>query len=280
MFNRIKNALVRSLREETISERGVRILPGVLYGFLAATIFSLTYSTINPITFPGFHIGVDWTRFFLYWGGAGLGMIIAGFIVGWFSESYMGIIGGGIIMTVLLLLGSLVISLINRSGAGSLATSFVTAIPLIGAAILFAGGLRLAINKHLQIRQEPDASIRRKRMAGLVAIVLLVGFIPGGLSRFEGNTVDILRSMNDGLAASPSDPSFGSRFPMDKLPGLESHWGVGYSLYPRISSTSAGSMDITVRFKDGYTFTCTMSTEGGAVTYFTDCNEGATFISP
>ena len=182
-------------------------------------------------------------------------------------------------LTLLLLFVNLIISLVSKNGASMAAISVVTAVPLIGASILLAAAIRYTINRHLSIQQEKKGIERKKQLAGLVAIVIIVGWIPGFLSRYDRTTADVLKALNNELANAAADPAQASGFPLAKLPSLHNHFGMSYKLYPRISTLSTGSMDITVRFQDGYTFTCETSTVAGALTYFTDCNEGETFIS-
>jgi len=279
MFKRFIDGLRTSFQGETLSERWARILPGIVYGAIAATVYALTLTTINAVTYPGLHLAIDWGRVIAYWLEFGLALAFAGAIVGWFTETYMGIIGGGVVLTLLLFFINLIISLASKNGALTAAISVVTAVPLIGASILLAAAIRYTINRHLSIKQEKKGNEKRKQLAGLVAIVIIVGWIPGFLSRYDSTTIDVIKALNDGLTNAATDPSQAARFTLEKLPSLQGHFGMSYKLYPRISTLSTGSMDITVRFLDGYTFTCETSTVAGAQTYFTDCNEGDTFIS-
>ena len=87
MFNWISNAIKGIFREETLSERSLRILPGSFYGAVAATVYSLTLTTINVLTYPGLNLAVDWGKAIAYWLGFGLALAFAGVIVGWFTET-------------------------------------------------------------------------------------------------------------------------------------------------------------------------------------------------
>jgi hypothetical protein len=185
-----------------------------------------------------------------------------------------------VVLTVLVLVGNLVISLVSKSGAGPVAQSVITALPLIGAGVLIAGGLRLAINRHTHIQQDEPVKKRGKLLAELVLVVFLVGFIPGALARFDRTTAEIIRSLNEVLTNIKSDPSLEERFQKDQISALKPHFGQNYTIYPRISTESAGSLDLTIRFQDGYNFTCQVSTDSAATVYFTTCNEGKKMLSP
>jgi len=274
MFQKLKKGILYSLREETIAERSVRMLPGALYGVFAATIYLLTLYTINILTIPGLHLGMDWSQFLLYWIGFSLGLALSGAIVGWFTEDYAGVVSGGIIMTLLLLVGNLVISLLNGKNASLLFQSVVTALPLVGGAVLIAGGLRFVIKRHLQNTQNKEPRQRRKLLASLIGIIFLVSWVPGVLSRYDHSTSDVLKALNTALENGGTDPLAAARFSLTQLPGLNSHFGKEYKVYPRVSVLSAGSLDITIRFKDGYAFSCVVPTDAGEQTFFTTCNEG------
>jgi hypothetical protein len=280
MYQRIRKRILFSLQEETLAERSTRIIPGALYGVFAASVYILTLFLINVVTIPGLHLSIDWTNLLTYWIGFGLGLALSGAIAGWFTEDYAGIVSGGIVITLILLIGNLVISLLSGQNASLLFQSVVTAIPLIGGAVLLAGGLRFVIKRHLQIAENKDPGQRRKRMTSLIGIVFLVSFLPGVVSRYDSSAVDVFKALNAGLQNGGTDPNSAARFSITQLPGLPKHFGTDFRIYPRISVLSAGSLDITVRFDDGYTFTCVVPTDNGLETFFTTCNEGAKVISP
>jgi hypothetical protein len=280
MYQRIRKRILYSLQEETVVERSARIIPGALFGVFAASVYILTLFLINVVTIPGLHLSIDWANLLTYWIGFGLGLGLSGAIVGWFTEDYAGVVSGGIVITLILLIGNLVISLLSGRNAGLLFQSVVTAIPLIGGAILLAGGLRFVIKRQLQITENKDPGQRRKLMTSLIGIVFLVSFLPGAVSRYDTSAVDVFKALNTGLQKGGTDPNYAARFSLTQLPGLPKHFGTEYKIYTRISVLSAGSLDISVRFNDGYTFACVVPTDNGEETFFTTCNEGAKVISP
>ncbi|HEX7542022.1 MAG TPA: hypothetical protein VF352_07815 [Anaerolineales bacterium] len=103
-----------SYRQETLAERGKRMAPGVMYGAIASTVYVLVSSIINVIFFPGLHLGVDWISLLTHWIEFSLALALAGGIVGWFTEDYMGIVGGGVVLTILLLVGNMIASLMGQ----------------------------------------------------------------------------------------------------------------------------------------------------------------------
>jgi hypothetical protein len=280
MFRRIKKSFQNSLQEETIAERSARILAGALYGAFTATVYILTLFAINVLTIPEQHLAIDWVHLLTLWIGFGLGLALAGAIVGWFTEDYAGVVGGGVLMTILLLVGNLAIALINGENTSRLFQSVVTAVPLVGAAVLVAGCLRLVIKRHLQNAQNKDPRQRRKLHASLIGVVFLVSLLPGVFSRYDTTVVKVFSALNTALQNGGTDPLLADHFSAAQLPGLKDHFGMEYKLYPRVSALSAGSLDITVRFMDGYVFTCVVPTDAGGQTYFTSCNEGNKIVSP
>jgi hypothetical protein len=283
MFKRLTHNISVYIQQETASVRWERMLAGAFYGFIAATAYALTISTINAITLPGQHLGVDGSRLLLYWGGLSVIMVPGGMIVGWFTEDYEGITLGGMIIIVILMITILIVPIITRKNPVLVAQSMIAILTLIGAIILIACGLRLAISRHIQFKQAEIPKRRTELLGGLAAVVLFAGMIPGVLARYDHSTVEVIRSLNSALSNVATDPSLESRFLTAGIPARKAHGGKGYRIYPRPSSSSVGAYDITVRFQDGFTFTCFVSTENlQEVVYFdfTSCTEGSTIFLP
>jgi hypothetical protein len=280
MFKRITDTIIKSYRQETLAERGKRMLPGAMYGSFAATVFVLVSSAINVIFFPNLHLVVDWINLLTDWIQFGIGLALAGAIVGWFTEEYMGIVGGGVVLTILLLVGNLIASLLGGGSAALTVQSLITALPLVGVCVLLAWAIRVAINRHLHIKQQEVPDVRRKLFLQLVSIVFLVGLLPGVFSRFDVSAEFAIQTLNEGLQNAGIDPSLEVRFPIAKVPALKEHFGMNYTLNPRPSAVSAGALDITIRFEDGYTVTCLVPTTSGDAFFLQVCNEGTKIVSP
>jgi hypothetical protein len=280
MFKRIAEAIRTSYHQETLVERNTRMVPGAIYGTIATTIFVVTSSIINVIFFPDMHLGVDWIGLLIRWVQFGLALALAGVIVGWFTEDYMGIVGGGVVLTILVFVGNLVASLMGNGSASLTFQSFITTLPLIGVGVLLAGAIRVAINRHLHIKQQETREVRRKLYVQLFTIVFMVGLIPGIFSRFGLSSEMTLRTVNNSLQNAATDPLSEYRFPYAKLPALKNHLGMNYTLFAHTSVYEAGSLDITIRFEDGYTITCIVPTSIGEALTIQVCNEGTKITSP
>jgi hypothetical protein len=280
MFKRITETIIKSYRQETLAERGKRMVPGAMYGVIAATVYVLVSSIINIIFFPDLHLAVDWISLMTHWIVFGIALALAGALVGWFTEEYMGIVGGGVVLTILLLVWNLVASLMGGGSATLTVQSFITALPLVGVGILLAWAIRMAINRHLHIKQQETPEVRRKLFVQLTVIVFLVGLIPGVFSRFDLSAEYAIRTLNESLQNVATDPSLEVRFPIAKVPALKDHFGKDYSLYARPSASAAGALDITIRFEGGYTVTCLVETTSGYATFIQVCNEGAKIVLP
>jgi hypothetical protein len=207
-------------------------------------------------------------------------LVLSGVIVGWFTEDYMGIVGGGVVLTILLLVGNLIASLINGGGVALTLQSLITAVPLVGAGVLLAWAIRIAINRHIHIKQQETPEVRRKLFMQLTIIVFLVGLIPGVFSLFGQTSENTIRTLNESLQNFSTDPLFEWRFPYAKVPALKDHFGMDYELYPRTSAIEADALDITIRFVDGYTITCVVPTTSGDTMLLQVCNEGSRIVSP
>jgi len=280
MFKRIAETIIKSYRQETLLERAKRMVPGALYATIAAIVFVLVSSIINFIFFPDLQLSIEWISLLTRLIEFGMALALAGAIVGWYTEEYMGIVGGGVVLTILILAGNLVASLMGSESVTLTVQSFVTALPLIGVGILLAWAIRAAINRHLHIKQQESPKVRRRLFMQLTVIVLLVGLIPGVLSRFGLSSEYAIRTLNENLRNVATDPSLEVRFPIAKVPALKDHFGMDYTLYPRTSAVAAGAMDITIYYEDGYTVTCLVPVESGYATYLQVCNEGTRIVSP
>jgi hypothetical protein len=281
MFKRIAEAINKSFRQETLAERGERMAPGAVYGAIAATVFVLVSSIINVIFFPNMHLAIDWISLLTHWIEFGIALALAGVIVGWFTEDYMGIVGGGVVLTILILVGNLIASMIGGGSATLTVQSFITAIPLVGACVLLAWAIRIAINRHLHIKQQETLEVRRKLFVRLTIIVFLVGLILGVFSLFGQTSEYTIRALNESLQNFATDPLIEWRFPYAKVPALKDHFGMDYELYPRTSAIEADALEITIRFEDGYTVTCIVPPTYGNDPMLLDvCNEGTNIVLP
>ena len=259
--------LKRYFAQETLHSRMERMVPAALYGALIATAYTWSLTLINVLSFPDLPLGVDWGRALGMWAGYALGFALFGAIAGWFTEEYEGIVGGAVIATLLV-----AILLLFTSGARSstlTARAIITALPLVGVAMLGAGGLRWAARRHMDLARERQ----RGKLIQHVLIVALIGLVPGVLGRMDLTAEQRLTEMNQLLLAAPKDPAVWPRLPLDQFPALLGHLSGSYRLYPRQSTKMVGNLDVTIRFGDGYALTCSLPVASGA-TFITDCSEG------
>jgi hypothetical protein len=197
---------------------------------------------------------------------------LCGAIAGWFTEEYEGIVGGGVIITILLTLVSLITSGAQKSILT--AQSIITTLPLIGVDMLAAWGLRWVARRHQEIISKEKPELRQRRLAQHVLTVILIGLIPGALGRMDLPSEHTIGQLDELLQAAPNDPSVWPRLPLKQVPALQDHFGENYLVYARQSKQSVGTLDITVRFKDGFTMTCALPVSS-ETSFITECNEGS-----
>ena len=280
MFKQIADAIKISYHQETPAERWKRMLPGVLYGALTATVFVWVSSFINLLFFPDLHLAVNWVSLLTSWVEFGVALALAGAIVGWFTETYSGIVWGGLVLTILQFVWNMIASLMGGGSAALTLQSFITFLPLIAASVLLAGAMRVAINRQIFVNRQEDPVIRQRLFAQLIGIVLVVGLIPGVFSRYGTSSEATLRSLNQNLQGYATDPYFQWRYPFAKFPALKDHFGQDYRLYVYLSTYEAGSMDVTIRFEDGYSITCLVPTDSGSGVFLQVCSEGTSLKTP
>jgi hypothetical protein len=274
MFKRIKNSILNFFREETFKERSQRMLPGALLGLLAGTAYVLVLSTINVLTLPALHLSLDWIRLLTNLVKYDLILALVGALAGWFTDDLPGAVGGGIVTILIYLAYNLIVFRIQGANPSQVVQLFVTALPLLVAAALLCWAFRFAIGRYLRITHPQPNQKPQGRMAGLIVLVIIVGMLPGLLSRFDQNSQNVILTMQQRLQAVASDPSLENQFPLAQFPDLKAHFGKPFMLYPRASASVPNSLDVTIRYADGYALTCRVSTTDPYVQYFAQCSPG------
>ncbi|HLO14088.1 MAG TPA: hypothetical protein VK206_04605 [Anaerolineales bacterium] len=271
MFQTILERFKSTYQQETPADRSQRMIPAAVSGVLIATAYVLTYFFINVYTFPNLPLGLDWARMFGMWLELSLALALFGAVAAWFTEEHVGIVGGGIIFTVLAGIVFLLSS--HPQNRISAVQAIIMAFPLLGVSMLGSWGLRWAAHRYLTIKREgkPD---RHKRLTKHVLTLTLIGLIPGILMRMDLPAEQSLAQLHELLQAAPNDPSVWPRLPLKQVPSLQDHFGVDYVFYSRPSALSAGALDVTVRFSDGYTMSCVLPV-GSGTSFITQCNEGS-----
>jgi hypothetical protein len=249
-------------------------LPGAMIGVVAATAYVLVLSTINVITLPALHLSVDWIRLLTNLLKYDLVLALVGAIAGWFTDDYMGAVGGGIVSILLLLIYDWIGFLVEGGSTGRMVQLLITSVPLLVGAMVLCGVFRFAISRYLRALQGEQASMRKRRLAGWIIIVFLVGLFPGMFSRFDQNAQKVILAMNERLQAVSGDSTLLAQFPIAKFPALRGHFGMRYVLYPRASAHVPSALDVTIHYKDGYAITCLVPTTDPYVQYFKSCYLG------
>ena len=274
MFRRMTNSILVFFREETLQERSERMLPGVVIGLILGTAYVLTLSLINVISLPALHISLDWGRMLAALLEYDLALALVGAIAGWFTEAPVGAIGGGIVTILLYLLINWII--IRLTGGSSVRTVqlIITALPLLIGAMLLCGAFRFAVSRYLRVKQTRPGAKRSLQLAGLIAIIIVIGILPGFSASFNKNAQNIVQTMQERLQAVAGDPTLQAQFPLAEFPALQKHFGMHFVLYPRNSSSEGRALDVTIRYADGYAITCLVSTSDPYVQYFKQCFAG------
>ncbi len=270
MLLTIFESFKKSLQQENLSQRGERMLPAAFYGALAATAFVLSNLLVNVYSFPNLPLGVDWIHTFGMWAGFSAAFALAGIIAGWFTEEYQGIVAGGAIITALLAIAFYF--QMGAEGGAVTIQSILMAVPLVGVSMLAAGALRWTARRHNQIIHKPSAEASPRRLAGHILVIALAGIFVGILGRLDLPAEQTLTKFHAYLQAAPNDPSVWVQLPVKRVPTLPEHFGVDYRFYARRSAFALGSLDLTVRFADGFVLECAFPV--GSMNFFTNCREG------
>ncbi len=274
MFTRIKNSILTFFREETFKERSERMLPGAVIAIIAGTAYLLTSSTINVITLPALHLGLDWGRLLLNLVEYDLVLALMAALACWFSDDPAGAIGGGVVTIAAYLAYNWIVFRIRGGSPERMVQIFVTAIPLLIGAAVLCWIFRLAVARYLRLRQTEPSGKRSGQLAGWVALVIAAGIFLGFFSRFNQSAQAAILTMEQRLQAVAGDPSLTSQFPLAEFPDLQAHFGRRFTLYPRASASIPNALDVTIRYDDGYALTCLVPTTDPYVQYFAQCFRG------
>lgn len=269
------------LRQETGFDRWQRMWICALVGVLTVTIFAWTISTINLITLPGQHLGMDWHRLWFYWGGLSIIVGLEGLFVGWFTEHYEGIAFGWIPVELLTLGAYVVYIFLAKTNFTIALISIVGLVEATGVLIFLSVFLRLTANKLIQDYYSEDMAGRWKRILSFTAGIVIVIILIGSLARYDVSVVQSLRSFNNLMDRVAIDTSLETRLPLDTIPELRSHLGKPYEIYPRPDTDTVGVYIFAVIFPDGFSFSCRVSIgQSQQNYYFTDCSQGAMLSFP
>ena len=274
MLNKIKEIFKKDLEEEPFQARWPRIKYGILIGVVGALLYAIIAATINIISYPDLHLSVNWTSAISIWMIVSLAMTIAGFIVGWPTEEVKAIVGGGVTLTFLLLLVNTILFIGQNVTNQSYFQVLVTSLPMIGVVVLLALAIRQGINKAAAATKEESLATRRKSLAKIFSIVIVLGMIGGLFSRFDGSAVSMLASLNERLQTAELSGISKVKFPSNVLEDVQSRYGQEYGLYIRSAAGTIGALDVTISFVDGYRVTCQIHTVSGSYVFIDACSEG------
>ena len=258
--------------EEMRRMRKQRALAGVGYSLLAGTAFVLVSKTINALTYPSLPILIDWPATLLMWLWVLLGLSALGALVGWYAESIVAVFAGSLALAFTIVGYSIFQS--GQFEAVTLIMFLMLMLPITAVCFPVALIVRWLINRHMYALDEPDK--KRKRMiASTVAIALLLGIIPGLLTRMNSSGAQSAVALVEMLEDASQNPGTDTRLSREKTAGLKEHIGMDYQLEIRRSLFSTVGYDILIVFSDGYEVTCTLVTYNKENPYLRKCYPGA-----
>lgn len=274
MLAKLKQSIITSYEQESLSSRLERVKLGVAFGVVGTTAYVLSSSLINPISFPRIPIGVDWLSLIGYWLLLTVALSIAGAISAWATEDHVGVVGGGTIMGLLILLVNTISYLASPAPRDSYFNILVTTVPLIAVAVLIALVYRWAVNRQVNNLKEENPRLRQKQSRKLFGTIMIVGLVLGIFARYDRSITDSLVVLDSRLQVAGEDSSTTVRFPEDIAPSVSQHFGGKYKYIVHQTSTTIGAVDVTIRFEDGYTLTCLIPTDSSLFLIIPACSEG------
>jgi hypothetical protein len=225
------------------------ILVGAFYGFLVGIAFVLTASMLDPILYPDLPLGIDWSLLATRGGWIAPGLVLVGAVTALFRERLPGILAGGVVASLLALVGALFLSPVT-AGMKLMVLIFIL-VPIAAMSLPITLILRWLVDKHAQ-SLEPKQALARILPLVLLAIALGVG--SGSFLRLSRSAVEATRYLHHLLQTASQDVES----PIRDVPGLQDHMDVSYRLFPRPSETSSEGFDIRAEYTDGYRVNCTV----------------------
>lgn len=269
------------IHQETGAERWQRMWICALVGILITTICVWMMSTINLITLPQQHLGLDWHRLWFYWSRFSLVAGIEGLFVGWFTENTEGIAYGWIPVELLIIIGYSVNLFYVTHDPLFASLTIVVLMEMTGIFILIALILRSIGNKFFRNAYSENKTGWNKSTRLFVLGTVLFCLVIGGLARFDLSVVRALSAFNETMEKVIADPGLEPKLPFGTIPELRSHLGQPYKLYPRPDTAVVGNYLFSVVFSDGFSFTCTVSVaDYHEFFFFNTCNNGTDFSFP
>ena len=222
MIQRIRDYFAREFDQETPKSRMVRVRYGLVIGVIGAFVYALVSATVNVISYPGLHLTVNWGGAITSWIVVSLALALAGFIVGWPTEEVKAIVGGGVTLTIVLLLANTIAFLVGNTGGVSYFQVLVASLPMIGVCVLAALALRQGINRIAGARDEEDKAARHKRFLKIIRLVVLIGAVGGFFNRLDNLRVTMLDALNKLLQSTDITSASMVKFPENVLVDVQS----------------------------------------------------------
>lgn len=242
-------------QQETPAERRERMLPGIMYGLMIASSYTIVSGVVNQLSFPDLPISTDWQSLFLTWLFLVIWLGAGGGFVNWFTQNEESVVPGLLVMTLTALgTGALILedNLPSRFGK-----TMLLLLPVIAVGLMMTIALRWFGVHHAEIVEKE----KRLRIRGILILIVLALLLGGGsgfaMTHWEDSTLSGVREIHDRLQIATNDPGrMNKLFPMGDLPGLASHIGDPYTLLGKPSGQIVTAIEVTARFEDGYRFTC------------------------
>ncbi len=274
MIKRLKEFFEKEFEQEAPRSRLQRVKYAIILGVIGAFAYALVSAVVNVVSYPNMHLVVNWANAVTTWIAITLALAVAGFIVGWPTEEVKAIVGGGVMLTFVLLLVNTIAYLVVKGDKGSYFQVLIASLPMVGVCVLAALGLRQAINRIDAASKEDDLPRRRSQFVKLVGIIVVLGIMGGFLARFDRTALTMLTTLNARLQSTDTSTYSKVQFPKDVLQEVQSHYGEEYGLYVRSATGSVGALDVTIRFNSGYTITCQIPSDTNTYVVINSCAEG------
>lgn len=260
----MKIGSVESTQENSRFNNLMHVVIGSIYGLLIGTSFVLMWAFIDTWLYPDLPLGVDWQLTAMRWAWIGMGLALVGGLTCLFSETWAGLMAGGVSAGLLALLSGLAISSVS-AGLKVIVLVFML-VPISVTSLPIAWILRRLAEWHAHILHQKQSVVR----IGLVVLIAVaLGMGAGYFTRMPGRAVLAVRLLHDTLRAPPESKDKA----LSELPRLREHADVSYELFQKASEESTEGFEVRAEYEDGYRVQCVVVAYPGSHPYIRDCKE-------
>lgn len=252
---------LKFLDEEPNINKLRRALFGAVFGLLGGSAFPAIALLSDRLLYPRLPMGLDWQVYTVVWSWLGPGLMLVGFVAGWWYELWIGLLAGSLTAAFLFLLNNLLGSPANL--ASKALTVLILYLPMTVVCLPIVFLLRWLAHRVFSSTASGHVILR---FVLLSLFVISLGGVSGLFLRMPASAAQGIEKMVVALRAEP-DPKSN----LARIPGLAEHREQPFELYYSKSTRTTQGYDARAVYDDGYVLLCTIITYPGFSANLSQC---------